>query len=245
MRYRLPLLLLLSVFLFTSCQTITRSRTELGIPESRVYFSFDDGPSARGDTTAQLLDVLKKYQIRAVFCLLGENARRYPDLVKRIYEEGHIIVNHGYKDKWASKMDEDEFRNNIVLGEEAIIAALGFNPNPGLYRPHGGFYNSKQEKILVDEGYTIVPVTVRVYDSIDTAMTRKKVARKIVRILERQGGGIVLLHDERGSLSGHKARHEKKTRGPYNRSWIPEAVEEIIVVLLSKGFILDDPITYF
>jgi len=245
MRYRLPLLLLLSVFLFTSCQTITRSRTEIGIPESRVYFSFDDGPSARGNATARLLDVLKKYQIRAVFCLLGENVRRYPDLAKRIHDEGHYIVNHGYSDKWASKMDEDEFRNNIILGEKAITAVLGFNPNPGLYRPLGGFYNSKHEKILVDEGYTIVPVTVRVYDATNTAVNRKKVARKVVRILERQGGGIVLLHDARGSHSNQETKLEKKPNSAYDRSWIPETVEEIIVVLLSKGFILNDPITYF
>ena len=240
-KYKLPLLLILAVFLFSSCHSITRSRKELGIQPSRVYFSFDDGPVAHNDTTARLLDVLEKYQIRSSFCLLGENSEREPDLVRRIHDEGHLIINHGYADKWAHKMKRDEFRNNIVRGEEAISEALDFDIDLKFYRPHGGFYYSRQEKIIVDEGYTIAPVTVRVYDAVGTAASRDKIKRKIIKKLEKQGGGIVLLHDGRGSYSGQKAELEKNPEGAFNRSWIPETVEEIIIILLDRGFILNRP----
>ena len=232
--------LLFLFLLFSSCQSISRDRTELNIPLRVVYFSFDDGPNACDDTTVRLLEVLGKYQIRAMFCLLGENAEQYPGLVRRIYDNGHYIINHGYADKHASKMNEDEFRDNLIRGELAISSALGFDVNPKLYRPHGGFYSSHQEKICSDEGYTIVPVNVRVYDAIETAADRRKIARRVIKKVEKQGGGMVLLHDARGSHSSQKAKLEKNPSGAFNRSWIPETVEEIITILLDRGFILND-----
>ena len=228
-------------FLFFSCQTITSNRTELGIPSSLVYFSFDDGPDACGDTTARLLDVLKKYQIRALFSLLGENTEYYPELVRRIYDEGHYIVNHGYSDKWACKMNEDEFRNNLARGEAAISRVLGFDMNPRLYRPHGGFYYAKQENICFEEGFTIIPVTARVYDAIKGGTSQDKVVRRIIKKLEKQNGGVILLHDGRGSFSRRERKLAKNPQCAYDRSWIPDTVEEIITALLEKGFVLNCP----
>jgi len=236
------LCLLCLLFLFFSCQSINHSRTELGIPPSVVYFTFDDGPNAAGDTTARLLEALKKHQIKALFCLLGENAEQYPELVRQIHNEGHYIINHGYSDKFAYKMKKDEFRDNLLRGEQAISEALGFDMNPKLYRPQGGFYKSMHEKICIDEGYTIVPVTVRVYDAVNSAGQQDKVTRQIIRKLEKQGGGIVLLHDGRDSYYRGTTELEKNPNGAFNRSWIPETVETIINVLLDRGFVLDNPV---
>jgi len=232
--------LILLIFLLCSCQSINRNREELNIPPSIVYFTFDDGPNVHGDTTARLLDVLNKYQIKAVFCLLGENAERYPDLVKRIYDEGHCIVNHGYSDKWASGMNDDEFRNNLVRGRMAISAALGHDMYPKLYRPHGGFYYSSQDKIIRNEGYVLVLSNIRVYDAVIDRTKQHKVIKKIIRKAENQGGGIILLHDARDSYILAEAQIANKPDGVFNRSWIPDAVEEIINILLNKGFIISD-----
>jgi len=240
MRHKLLVALLPLLFL-SSCRTINYHRTDLNIPPSVVYFSFDDGPNGQGDTTARLLDVLKKYEIRAMFCLLGENAEQYPDLVTRIYDEGHCIVNHGYSDKWASRMNDDEFRDNLVRGGAAISAALGHEMYPKLYRPHGGFYHSAQEKIMRNEGYTLVPATIRVYDAVDDKTQQHKAARKIIRKVEQQGGGIVLLHDARDSHVLMEKELAKNPGGVFDRSWIPDVVDEIIPVLLDKGFMVNSP----
>ena len=240
---KLGLWLFLFCFLFSSCQSINRSRTELDIPQRTVIFSFDDGPDANGDTTARLLDVLKKYQIRSLFCLLGENAEQYPDLVRRIHDEGHYFINHGYADKKAFKMSEDEFRDNLIRGEEAISAALGFDWNPKLYRPHGGLYKSRHERIWIEEGYVMVPSNVRVYDAVKTASSRHKIVKQTIEKIEKQEGGIVLLHDGRGSWSNREKRLERNPQGAFNRSWIPETVDEIITVLLDRGFVFGDPLT--
>jgi len=236
-----PLLLLL---LLCSCRSINRGRAELNIPPSIVYFSFDDGPNAKDDTTARLLDVLKKYQIKAIFCLLGENAERYPDLVKRIYDEGHCIVNHGYSDKWASKMKPEQFRDNLVRGGAAISAALGHEMSPKLYRPHGGFYNSEKEKIIREEGYIIVPSSIRVYDAVVDGTKQSKVVKQVIRKVEKQGGGLIILHDARDSHFLTEARLAKSPNGVFNRSWIPDTVERIITALLDKGFILNNSDNY-
>ena len=228
-------------FIFFSCKSINSNRTEMGIPSSVVYFSFDDGPNAHNDTTGRLLDVLEKYQIKALFFMLGENAEQYPDLVRRIHDEGHYIANHGYSGKHARGMNDDEFRNNLIRGEAAISDALGFEIKPKLYRTHGGFYNSRQEKICVDEGYAIVPVTVRVYDAVVGAAERKKVVNKTINLVKKRGGGLILLHDGRDSYSLRETELKKNPNGAFNRAWIPDAVEEIIIALLNNGYTLDSP----
>jgi len=238
-----PLFLLLLILL-CSCRSINHSRTRLNLPPSIVYLSFDDGPNGIDDTTVRLLYVLKEYHIKAFFCLLGVNAERYPDLVKHIYNEGHCIVNHGYSEKWASKMNEDEFRNNLIRGEEAISSALGHEISPRLYRPQGGFYTSAQEKIIRDEGYILVPGNIRVYDAVIDGTKQNKVVRDIVKKTEKQGGGIILLHDARDSYIQAEKMLSGNPQGVYNRSWIPDTVERIITALLDKGFTINSSDNY-
>jgi len=242
MRVKFILCLFLLFFLF-SCRSIDSNRTELGIPKKTVFFTFDDGPDEH--TTAKLLDVLGKYQIKALFCLLGENAQEYPELVRRINDEGHYIINHGYFDKWASKMNEDEFRNNLIRGEAAISSALGFEMNPKLYRPHGGFYSYRQGKICADEGYVIVPVTIRTFDAVLTAADKRRVVRETINMVLMRGGGMFLLHDAHGSRYRKTKGLEKNPNGFFNRSWIPDAVEEIITSLLERGFDLQAEMPFF
>jgi peptidoglycan/xylan/chitin deacetylase (PgdA/CDA1 family) len=241
MRNKFLLLFPLFLFFLSSCKTINQTREELGIQPLIVYFSFDDGPNAKGDTTARLLDVLKKHQIKAMFFLLGENAEQYPELVRRMYDEGHYVANHGYSGKWASGMKPEQFRDNLVRGGNAISEALGRDEYPKLYRPHGGFYNSAKEKIVRDEGYILVPGNIRVYDAVVDGTKQGKVVKQVIKKVEKQRGGIILLHDARDSHFLTEERLAKDPHGVFDRSWIPEAVDKIIPVLLEKGFILNSP----
>ena len=220
----------------SACHSISRSSAELPIPPSTVIFCFDDGPNAQGSTTGRLLDVLERHGIRVMFTLLGENAEVYPDLVRRIYNEGHIIVNHGYSDRWAVRMGEDEFRENLLKGEAAISAALGKELYPKLYQPHGGFYTSRQREIIREEGYTMITVSVRVYDAVASGAEKAKIVRQVIEKVEKQNGGVVLLHDGRDSHHRMRRKLEKNPQGAFDRSWIPDAAEEIITTLISKGF---------
>jgi len=234
-------IVLFSICLVT-CKTlnITSSNEKLGIPPSHVIFTFDDGPNQNNNTTERLLDVLGKYRVKAMFCLIGVNVINNPEIVRRIYNEGHIIVNHGYSDKIAYFLNDDEFRENIILGERAITEALGFEAYPKLYRPNGGIYNIQKERIIIEEGYTIVPYTVKVIDAYTTPANKNKIVKKIINTVKKQNGGIILMHDMRDAYDLNKSKLEREPDSAYNRSWIPEAVEEIIIALLEKKFILSE-----
>jgi peptidoglycan/xylan/chitin deacetylase (PgdA/CDA1 family) len=192
------------------------------------------------ETTARLLDVLNKYQVKGVFCLLGENVTNNPEIVRRMYNEGHTIVNHGFSDKIAYFLDDDEFRENILLDDRVITEALGFEVYPKLYRPNGGIYNPRKEKIIIEEGYVVVPYTVKVMDAYTKPADKNKIIKKIIKTVEKQNGGIILMHDMRDAYDRNEAELMKKPNSAYNRSWVPEAVEEIIITLLDKGFILNE-----
>jgi peptidoglycan/xylan/chitin deacetylase (PgdA/CDA1 family) len=235
----LVLLLILPVLCaFLSCQNLSRSRKQTGIPGKFIVFTFDDGPNAQGDTTARLLDILKKYQIQAMFALLGENAEHSPDLVRRIRDEGHYIINHGYYDTWAVSMSREFFQLNLEMGEQAISAALGEPLNPRLYRPQGGFYKKRHLKIWQSQGYMLIPSTARSYDAVKTAAGADRVISAIMRKVKKQEGGIIMLHDGRDSHRTMETALKGNPYGSYNRSWIPETVERLILILQEEGYAL-------
>jgi len=229
------------VVLLSSCMSINRGREELNVPLSYVIFSFDDGPNIHEDTTNRLLDILNLYEIKAIFSLLGERVDANPQIVKRMYDEGHCIVNHGYSDKWARGMGEIEFRNNLLRGGQAISKAIGREFAPKLYRPHGGFYNSKQINICDEEGYFIINSNIRVYDAVLSETKKDKVIKRVIEKIEKQGGGIILLHDARDSNSRMEKELIKAPNGVFNRSWIPETTEKLIISLKERGYIIASP----
>ena len=67
--------------------------------EKRAFLTFDDGPSS---VTPRILDILKQENIKATFFVLGSNVKKKPELVKRMYDEGHFIANHGYSHVYSS-----------------------------------------------------------------------------------------------------------------------------------------------
>jgi peptidoglycan/xylan/chitin deacetylase (PgdA/CDA1 family) len=118
---------------------------------------------------------------------------------------------------------------------------------PKLYRPHGGFYTKQQEKIWIAAGWTLVNSSIRAYDAVCGEKEKKKVVRQIIKKTEKNRGGIILLHDGRDSQNRINAKLEgpnkaRNLSGPYNRSWIVEATEEIIIALLEKGYVFKTPV---
>ena len=63
----------------------------------RVALTFDDGPDP--NYTPQILDILKRYQVKACFFVVGAKVRQYPDLTRQILQAGHAVGNHGFRHK--------------------------------------------------------------------------------------------------------------------------------------------------
>ncbi|MGL5951159.1 MAG: polysaccharide deacetylase family protein, partial [Cetobacterium sp.] len=60
----------------------------------RIALTFDDGPKVK--VTEQILNVLKENEVKGTFFIVGVNGKRFPEILNKIYEEGHQIANHSY-----------------------------------------------------------------------------------------------------------------------------------------------------
>ncbi len=107
--------------------------------EKQIFLTFDDGPSK---ITGQVLDVLKQYNVKATFFVLGSRVDLNPELTKRAYLEGHYIANHGYTHKYSSIYAST--RNVIAeydKTEQSIQNAIGVkNYHSHLFRFPGRFF---------------------------------------------------------------------------------------------------------
>lgn len=135
------------------------------IPEQpTVYLTFDDGPSK---LTGQVLDILKKENVKATFFALGEQAQEYPALVKRIAKEGHAIGNHSYNHVYKELYSDFQTFWDQIQRSEDVFADLA-DTRPQLVRAPGGTYTNFDAYYyyLMDQaGYTVVDWNVDSGDS--------------------------------------------------------------------------------
>ncbi|WP_068615915.1 polysaccharide deacetylase family protein [Paenibacillus tuaregi] len=108
-----------------------------GKGEHHFALTFDDGPDPV--YTPQLLDLLKKYNAKATFFVVGSNAEKNPEIVKRMYEEGHLIGIHNYIHKTNWLMRPGTVKKQILRTDKIIHDVTGFNTH--YYRPPWGIVN--------------------------------------------------------------------------------------------------------
>ncbi|MFI8966116.1 polysaccharide deacetylase family protein [Streptomyces sp. NPDC053493] len=152
-----------------------------------IALTFDAGP---GKDTPHLLDVLKEKQVPATFFLLGsKHVERYPQVVKRIADEGHEVANHTWSHRILTDLDADEVRDELSRTQEAIAKITGRKPT--LMRPPQGRTDGTVSDVSRELGLSQVlwSITAKDYSTEDTALIRR-------RVLEQaHGDGIILLHD--------------------------------------------------
>ena len=178
----------------------------------RTVLTFDDGPDPV--FTPQVLDVLKKYHVPAIFFVVGKNAEEHPDLLARMIREGHEIGNHTFSHPDLFKLSNLHQELELTLTQRIIQAATGRSTS--FFRPP---YGGNPEPRLASE---LVPILragrlgyVTVGQGIDPAdwqlsilapgmqtsrkrqrRTPEDVAERVVRA--RNDGHVVLLHDAGG-----------------------------------------------
>jgi peptidoglycan/xylan/chitin deacetylase (PgdA/CDA1 family) len=155
-----------------------------------VALTFDDGPNP--DATPLVLDALKARNVKATFFILGRHAERWPDLVKRVADEGHSIGNHGYYHRKLHFKSPAYVRRDLELGTKAIEAASGAHPR--LFRAPHGFRAPWVTAIANSLGQRTVGWSLGVWDSdrpgVDVIAERTVTGAK--------PGSILLLHDGDG-----------------------------------------------
>ncbi|MGH3728732.1 MAG: polysaccharide deacetylase family protein [Micromonosporaceae bacterium] len=161
-----------------------------GSPE--VALTFDDGPSPQW--TPKVLALLRKFKIKATFCIVGIEAKRHPEVVQAIARELHTLCNHSWDhDMQLGSRSAAHIRKDLTRTNEAILRAV-----PGAeiryYRQPGGTWTTRGVKISHDLG--MMPL----HWSVDTQDWRKPPARAISSFVIKHAkkGAVVLMHDGGG-----------------------------------------------
>ncbi len=153
----------------------------------QVALTFDDGPHP--GYTIRILEILKKYNARATFFLVGEQAERYPYLVRAEVAAGHVVANHTYHHVNLNKIPFEAIATEIKACGQVLRDITG--KTPSFFRPPGGDYDREVARVVDALGYTMVLWTVNPGDyEMPTSQTLKA---RVLNHISR--GGIVLLHD--------------------------------------------------
>jgi peptidoglycan-N-acetylglucosamine deacetylase len=117
-----------------------------------VALTFDDGP--KPEYCTPILDDLDKYGAKATFFVVGSEAEKNPDLVKRMHDEGNIVGNHSYSHIPAKDMTNNEFIADVKKCSLVIFNIIGKPPR--YFRPPGGEINPQIAKGLKRMGLKTV-----------------------------------------------------------------------------------------
>jgi peptidoglycan/xylan/chitin deacetylase (PgdA/CDA1 family) len=157
-----------------------------GPPDSnKIALTFDDGP---GKATPAVLDLLKQANIRATFFLCGQNVERYPELARRIAEEGHEIGNHTYSHPRLLGRTPGKIAYEIESAQTIIAHHTGHKPT--LFRPPYGLRWFGLFSILKRNGLTSVMWSV---NSLDWKLSVDQIVARVLGGI--RPGAIVLFHD--------------------------------------------------
>ena len=118
---------------------------EIQTKEKVVALTFDDGPHPK--YTEQILNLLEQYGAKGTFFLVGEHAEKNPQVVFRMYEEGHEIANHTYTHPFTKSVPK--VMKEIKQTEETLFSITGYSPN--LFRPVEGQYTDQLVAEVVKE----------------------------------------------------------------------------------------------
>jgi peptidoglycan/xylan/chitin deacetylase (PgdA/CDA1 family) len=155
-----------------------------------VALTFDDGPDP--DVTPRILETLKEKGVKATFFVIGKKAEKYPELLRRIDEEGHTVANHSYSHhSLIAFFSENRLRQDLTRCNEIITSILG--KSPVFFRPPFGVTNPRYRKVLKDLKMQSIGWSLRSFDT--RAKNKYQLIEKVISKLQKRD--IVLLHDNR------------------------------------------------
>lgn len=229
------LLITILMLMITNCN-VYRPSLDFEPEQKMVLFTFDDGPNDHLNTTREILKVLRKHNVMALFNLMGTNVDHFPDIARKIHEEGHIIANHQYtvfpvvfrsRKKIAWEMDSCTIALQGALGDTHF--------KPLYFRPSMGWINPRTKKLAKEREMKINGLTIYAFDTRKSAKNAEKIIEKIVKRVEKHNGGVIVLHDGIGSYTWYK-RQVEKGRKSYDRMFLTTVTDSVITILRRKGF---------
>lgn len=164
------------------------------LPAKTFALTFDDGPNPV--TTPKILATLQEHGVKATFFVTGQNAQRYPELIRQIVAEGHELGNHTWDHPQLPKLSADQITDQLDRTQAAVDAALGYPYPMKQVRPPYGATNDAVRATLASQGASVVLWQV---DSNDWRYKNNDQAI-LDHVLKGPNslaarGGVVLFHD--------------------------------------------------
>lgn len=202
-------------------EPVEKVEEEMPVEKKKTaYLTFDDGPSVHSTTT--ILDILKQYDIKATFFVVGNQAEKNPDILKRIYEEGHAIGNHTYSHNYSYiYSNPSNFILELEITERILKSILGENFETNIIRFPGGSFGAKREPFrnaVVERGYKYIDWNSLNGDAEGHHIPKDKLIERFKSTYNNQQELVVLMHDT----------DAKETT--------PEALPYIIEFLRNEGY---------
>ena len=169
--------------------------------EKRVFLTFDDGPSKQ--VTPLILDLLKQENVPATFFILGVNAQYNPELIKREFEEGHYVANHGFSHRYSqvysspeATLDEYNRTEQIIrdaIGNQEYRSNLFRFPGGSL----GGYYHTAKQNCkawLLENGIVHLDWNSLSQDAAGS-YTKEELLQNVIDTMGDNESVVILMHD--------------------------------------------------
>lgn len=172
---------------FIGSQMFVPVQTGLPTDQKKICLSFDDGPHPN---SLEIADVLREYNVPAVFFCIGKNAEAYPEIVQLLHAGGHLIGNHSYSHSPTINFFSGDLMRDEIQRTDALLQKLT-GEKCLWYRPPYGVTNHPLRKALKKVPHGVLGWNLRTLDTI-----QKDPDRLVQRIIRRvKPGSIILLHD--------------------------------------------------
>ena len=181
--------------------------------ENTIYLTFDDGPTP--EITERVLEILDKHQIKATFFCIGDNVRKYPEIVQKILSKQHSVGNHTYSHLKGWKTPTKIYISNTEACRMKLNSQFTIQ-NSQIFRPPYGKITPWQSFKLRKLGYKIIMWDVLSKDY-DTSISAEKCYENVIQNVS--SGSIIVFHDS-----------NKGKENMFN------SLEKTIETLKSKGF---------
>ncbi|MDD5097798.1 MAG: polysaccharide deacetylase family protein [Candidatus Omnitrophica bacterium] len=186
--------------------------------EKLVALTFDDGPSPVW--TPKILDELKAAGVKATFFMLGEHVARYPDVARRVVNEGHEIGNHTYDHHVLLYYTMKELEDELNYADRVIKGVTGVETK--YFRPPKAWL-TKEEKVEVNAmGYQVILWSLNSKDWV--TFHDKQITSYILRRI--RSGDIILFHDSGGAFTAEGG----------DRSQTVKTIPRLVKKLKERGY---------
>ncbi|MGE5417252.1 MAG: polysaccharide deacetylase family protein, partial [Acidobacteriota bacterium] len=154
--------------------------------DKMVCLTFDDGPD--DIVTPQIIAILNYYQVKGNFFFKGNQVRKYQEVVKQAYEDGHLVLSHAYSHQELNKMNGHDIDKEIWATDKVFDEVLGIKP--ALMRPPFGAVN---QDVLNEADHNGDKLILWSIDTLDWSQKDKEnIAQNVLRNV--RPGEIILMH---------------------------------------------------